>query len=64
MNEADQEQMTVYVRGNDLPLVSVIIPVYNVTPYLREALNSVVQQTYSQMVYRPLRMLVWKVFRR
>ena len=41
MNEADQEQMTVYVRGNDLPLVSVIIP-----------------------VYRPLRMLVWKVFRR
>ena len=30
-------------------LVSVIIPVYNVAPYLREALNSVVKQTYSNL---------------
>ncbi len=28
------------------PLVSVIIPVYNVKPYLREALDSVIGQTY------------------
>lgn len=28
------------------PLVSVIIPVYNVFPYLREALDSVINQTY------------------
>ena len=31
------------------PLVSVIIPVYNVAPYLNEALDSVVQQTYRHL---------------
>lgn len=31
------------------PLVSVIIPVYNVLPYLREALNSVITQTYRNL---------------
>ena len=31
------------------PLVSVIIPVYNVLPYLREALDSVINQTYRQL---------------
>ena len=30
-------------------LVSVIIPVYNVSPYLREALDSVVHQTYKNL---------------
>ena len=30
-------------------LVSVIIPVYNVQPYLREALDSVINQTYSNL---------------
>ena len=30
-------------------LVSVIVPVYNVAPYLREALDSVVQQIYSHL---------------
>ena len=31
------------------PLVSVIIPVYNVLPYLREALDSVMNQTYANL---------------
>ncbi len=31
------------------PLVSVIIPVYNVLPYLREALDSVINQTYQNL---------------
>ena len=30
-------------------LVSVIVPVYNVAPYLREALDSVVNQTYKDL---------------
>lgn len=47
MNEADQRHMTACVREEFFPLVSVIIPVYNVAPYLREALDSVVHQTYS-----------------
>ncbi len=31
------------------PLVSVIVPVYNVFPYLREALDSVIGQTYKKL---------------
>ena len=31
------------------PLVSVIIPVYNVAPFLREALDSVLGQTYKEL---------------
>ena len=31
------------------PLVSVIIPVYNVLPYLREALDSIINQTYKNL---------------
>ena len=31
----------------DDPLISVIIPVYNVEQYLRECLDSVLAQTYS-----------------
>lgn len=30
-------------------LISVIIPVYNVLPYLRESLNSVINQTYRNL---------------
>ena len=33
----------------EMPLVSVVIPVYNVLPYLREALDSVVHQTYPNL---------------
>lgn len=31
------------------PLVSVIVPVYNVLPFLREALDSVISQTYKNL---------------
>lgn len=31
------------------PLVSVIIPIYNVAPYLRECLDSILSQTYSNL---------------
>ena len=31
------------------PLVSIIIPVYNVEPYLAEALDSVIHQTYEKL---------------
>lgn len=34
---------------NNSPLVSVIIPVFNVVPYLREALDSVIYQTYTKL---------------
>ena len=49
MNEAGQRQMTARVREKNSPLVSVIIPVYNVASYLREALDSVIHQTYSNL---------------
>ena len=31
------------------PLISIIIPVYNVEPYLEEALDSVIHQTYEKL---------------
>jgi len=34
---------------NHKPLISVIIPVYNVEPYLRQCLDSVVSQTYDNL---------------
>lgn len=49
MNEAGQRQMTARILEEYSPLISVIIPVYNVAPYLREAFDSVVQQTYSNL---------------
>ena len=32
-----------------MPLISVIIPVYNVEKYLRECLESVINQTYKNL---------------
>ncbi len=35
--------------GEDMPKVSVIVPVYNVEKYLRECLDSIVNQTYKNI---------------
>lgn len=50
--DMNRERMdTTGLNGNSrtLPLVSVIIPVYNVAPFLREALESVVNQSYDKL---------------
>lgn len=49
MNDVCHNHPAEHTRKEQSPLVSVIIPVFNVAPYLREALDSVVQQTYFQM---------------
>lgn len=42
----DMEHVMMHKRNS---LVSIIIPVYNVAPYLREALDSVIHQTYRHL---------------
>lgn len=49
MNEDGHSRTAACSRDEQLPLVSVIIPVFNVAPYLREALDSVVQQTWPHL---------------
>ena len=49
MNDVSQNHPAEHTRKELSPLVSVIIPVFNVAPYLREALDSVIQQTYPQL---------------
>ena len=36
-------------KRSNAPLVSIIIPVYNVAPYLREALESAAAQSYKNI---------------
>lgn len=43
------DKKTYQMQDGTFPLVSVIIPVYNVDRYLREALDSVICQTYSHL---------------
>src|SRR5690349_22545072 len=39
--------MELTMQGNDTPLVSVLVPVYNCETYLEECLGSVLRQTYQ-----------------
>ena len=39
----------IFMDGEDVPKVSVIIPVYNVEEYLHECLDSIVNQTYKNI---------------
>lgn len=44
--------LTLSLGGGDKmysPLVSVIVPIYNVAPYLRECLDSIISQTYKNL---------------
>lgn len=36
-------------RNNDRPLISIIVPIYNVEDYLEECINSLIQQTYHNL---------------
>ena len=47
MAETDEKSDSMGIGAD--PLISVIIPVYNVAPYLREALDSVIHQTYRHL---------------
>lgn len=31
------------------PLISVIVPIYNVEPYLRQCLDSIIRQSYTNL---------------
>lgn len=43
------EKSSAGINGREWPLVSVIIPVYNVRPYLDECIRSILEQTYQNM---------------
>ena len=43
------EKSETIIKIQSQPLISIIIPVYNVLPYLRESLNSAIHQTYKNV---------------
>ncbi|GAB6164122.1 hypothetical protein JCM19992_01220 [Thermostilla marina] len=49
----ERPQTTPLCTGDDAPLVSVVVPVFNGSPFLRKALESVLEQTY-----RPIEIVV------
>ncbi len=40
---------TEQIKNNNQPLISIIIPVYKVEPYLRDCIDSCIQQTYKNI---------------
>lgn len=49
INSREEYRTAVYNQDKQAPLISVIIPVYNDVAYLREALDSVIRQTYENL---------------
>lgn len=49
MNCSDQKNNLIYHDTASQPLVSVLLPVYNGTKYLKEAIDCILQQTYSKL---------------
>lgn len=47
----DEERILNFLKGGGvmLPLISVIVPIFNVAPYLRECLDSIINQTYQNL---------------
>ncbi|WP_260464427.1 glycosyltransferase, partial [Streptococcus pneumoniae] len=47
--DLDRKIMNKISLTDNLPLISVVLPVYNVENYLEKCLNSVVRQTYKNI---------------